>query len=503
MLVYRKRAAAAATLVVCGGLLLRAVMLSRRPLWFDEIYTLWICRRTPAGILAALRTDSGPPLFYLLEKPFVAAAGIVGDPVARLLPYLGLALLFAAGAARRAQAGWAYPALLAASPLLFFYSGEARPYALLALLGFLLFWSVVRARPSCRSYLAAFACAVALPWTHYLGFFVVASAALIAFAIRRRRTAGAVVAGAATFALWLPVAAGQPRAALAWSQESAASSTAGFLSAYGGWGRFPPYFLAGALPAAGAGVILGALLLGGVLLQARKDRPVRLALAFALLPLALVAAVSLKSGIYFAGRTEMATLPVGLWAIARASRRSRAVAWLALASAAAGAAVIALSLVRFPSTPPYAAVARFVAARARPGDTVLAADADYLPLRLIAEREGQLAVSALPAELESHPGWFELLPFPDPVRETVRLARMAVGPPGSTLFVAFPPDPRLAPILAPLITARPGRVNRFPSGDVILEIPVGTEGSPSAAPGRERQDGKPGEREQRAGDAAG
>ena len=47
--------------------------------------------------MRALSHDSGPPLFYLLEKPFVAAAeGLrLSDNQARLLPFLALLLLFA------------------------------------------------------------------------------------------------------------------------------------------------------------------------------------------------------------------------------------------------------------------------------------------------------------------------------------------------------------------------------------------------------------------------
>jgi len=48
--------------------------------------------------------------------------------------------------------------------------------------------------------------------------------------------------------------------------------------------------------------------------------------------------------------------------------------------------VIALALLRPPDAPPYSATAAFVSRSARAGDVVVASDADYLPLRLDADR---------------------------------------------------------------------------------------------------------------------
>jgi len=47
-------------IVACAA---RAAYLFRRPIWFDEVFTLWSSRRPAAGILEALRFDPGPPLF--------------------------------------------------------------------------------------------------------------------------------------------------------------------------------------------------------------------------------------------------------------------------------------------------------------------------------------------------------------------------------------------------------------------------------------------------------
>ncbi|HQR46380.1 MAG TPA: hypothetical protein PK598_10250, partial [Thermoanaerobaculia bacterium] len=50
------------------GVAARCYLLLERPLWADEIFTLGLARRRVAGIVEALRVDSGPPLHYLLAR---------------------------------------------------------------------------------------------------------------------------------------------------------------------------------------------------------------------------------------------------------------------------------------------------------------------------------------------------------------------------------------------------------------------------------------------------
>ncbi|HMA18272.1 MAG TPA: hypothetical protein VKS03_07520, partial [Thermoanaerobaculia bacterium] len=51
-----------------------------RPLWFDELFTIWASRMPLSRLLAVLANDSGPPLWYVLEKPFVIAAERSSSP---------------------------------------------------------------------------------------------------------------------------------------------------------------------------------------------------------------------------------------------------------------------------------------------------------------------------------------------------------------------------------------------------------------------------------------
>jgi uncharacterized membrane protein len=223
----------------------RLWLLAARPLWHDEVFTVWASRQTPPQLVHLLRFDSGPPLFYLLEKPFIMAAERLGlsDGVARLIPFLALLLLFAGARSLRRGAPRRRFLLLSASfSFLLLYAAEARAYALLALLGLSLF--LVSTRESSRAggiALIALTTALLL-WTHYLALFLVASLLLVAVLQRRRESILGIGAGALLFLPWLPVLLAQPHAALSWMREREGDSAIGFLAALGGGMRVPPPF---------------------------------------------------------------------------------------------------------------------------------------------------------------------------------------------------------------------------------------------------------------------
>lgn len=442
-----------------------------RPFWFDEIFTLWLARRSPAAIVEALRRDSGPPLFYLLSHPFVRIADAGFDPLARLVPLAAIAALFLAGRGRRTSAGNRFPVLLAACPLLFFYSGEARAYALLAALSFLLFLASCRMRGARSIGLAAVSAGL-LPWTHYLGGFVAISSIVLSASRRRWRSAAAQAAALSPFLLWVPIALSQPAAALAWSEEGWKGSVVGTLGTLAFWTRPAPYFSRFAVPAAWAGALAGLALLGLAAGVARKLRSVREALLFAGLPLALAGFAGIARPVYFSGRTEMMVLPVALWAFARASRRSKALRALTTVCAAAGSIVILGTICDLPARPPYAVAAAFTTSAARPGDLVVASDADYLPLRRDADR-GALRASliGIPEDAERHPGWFEPGKPVALAAEISRLGRALETPrAGARVFLAVPNDPAARRIVMPFV--RGGRVSiaRPPGGDSVLVL---------------------------------
>ena len=88
-------------LVALLSSILRLLILRTRPLWFDELFTFWAARLPLRGLLEALRFDSGPPGFYLIEKPFALLADRVKDGDAWLRAPSFLAALGLLGFARK------------------------------------------------------------------------------------------------------------------------------------------------------------------------------------------------------------------------------------------------------------------------------------------------------------------------------------------------------------------------------------------------------------------
>jgi mannosyltransferase len=413
-----------------------------RPLWFDELFTLWAARQPTRDLVAALRLDSGPPGFYLLERPFARLAdrASAADAWIRVPSLLAsLALLLAARALSRGASRALFVVLVSGSTLLNLYAAEARPYALLAALLLALFLLALRGeeRPS-RLVAAAVVAALAL-YTHYLALFALAALLVLSAAARRWRSFAALLAGAAVFLPWAPVLRAQPAAAVAWIREPLARTAAGMLSSFGGVGRVPSPFQPRVTPALFvAGVLAGAACWVVLLLRSRRDRDARDSAAFVLLVLAGVAAAGFVRPIVFAGRTEMAVLPVFLWGLA-AAPGSRGLRAAAIAGAALGLATTAATALHAHEESAPSAVAASLARAAREGDVVVASASFYLPARLAFER-GRLAapVRALPEELAAHPGWF-VPTLPGPAEEIRLAAAMAEIVPGHRLFLVMPP----------------------------------------------------------------
>ncbi len=326
-----------------------------------------------------------------------------------MLPFLALAALFAGartlppGRARR-RFLW----LAASAPLFLLYSAEARAYALLAVLGFILFLLVTGDAAGFRGlFLVALTAALCL-WTHYLALFLVASLFLAALREGRRRPALALAAGLFLFLPWSPILFAQPAAAISWVRESAGTAPLAFLAALGGGARVSGPFgppLPGPLfwLAAAAAVAL----LAGLLAAPAGAAADRIGLLAVLLTLAGILLASLWRPVAFPGRSEMAVLPIWIWIVARAGDRSRALRLLA--GVVTGIGALGCVLIGAAPRPPRAADAALPAleAAARPADVAFATVSFYLPA-LLARDRGRLAgeLRAFPADLEEHPGWF-------------------------------------------------------------------------------------------------
>jgi mannosyltransferase len=163
---------------------LRFSTLTTQSLWGDEGYTAALARKSFTGALDQIpHTESTPPFYYLLIWAWTKAFGTSAVGLRSLSAVLGtltVPVTYAAGAAiasrRVALIG---AALVAVSPLLVWYSQEARAYALLALLGAVGFWCFARALESSeRRWLLGWAIASALAIaTHYFAIFTVAAEA--------------------------------------------------------------------------------------------------------------------------------------------------------------------------------------------------------------------------------------------------------------------------------------------------------------------------------------
>ncbi|HEY6844488.1 MAG TPA: hypothetical protein VI391_09985 [Thermoanaerobaculia bacterium] len=342
-------------LVILLFFALRIPLLIVRQPFFDELFTRWIAARSFAGILGALRYDSGPPLYYCIVH-------LMGDPPVAVLRCVSLLFATIALAALLARKQIVAAALLAVFPPAVLFAVDSRAYALCAMfvtMGVLLIDD--------RPYLSALSF-VAAAYSHYYG------ALLIPLSLGRgwRGAPGERRPSIKTFALsvllfapgvWL--ALHQPRESVAWIGPFPQWPEALFAR--------PPIWL---------------LILAAVLIVAAGYRLNRFA-AMTLIPLA----IALVLRIYFPLRFEsVIAAPFVLW-IAASARKVLIAPLLAI-----GVAISAIGIIDHAQRPvdDYRAAAEFV--RSAPG-TVVASG--YLYLETISLRPAV----AFPPEQAVHPGW--------------------------------------------------------------------------------------------------
>jgi hypothetical protein len=186
--------AAVAALTVLGAVL-RLYRLGHQGFWFDEGNTALLVHFSPGKMLGLIpQSESTPPLYYCLAWVWARIFGYGEAGLRSLSAVAGVALIpvvYGAGArlvSRRA--GLFAAALAACSPLLIWYSQEARSYELLALLTSLslLAFAHARATPSPRMLAAwVIASAAALATHYYAALVVVPEALSLLYAHRRSR----------------------------------------------------------------------------------------------------------------------------------------------------------------------------------------------------------------------------------------------------------------------------------------------------------------------------
>jgi mannosyltransferase len=192
---------AVAALTVLGAIL-RFYRLGHQGFWFDEGNTALLVHFSPGKMLGLIpQTESTPPLYYCVAWIWARIFGYGEVGLRSLSAVCGVLLVpvvYAAGArliSRRA--GVIAAALAACSPLLIWYSQEARSYQMLALLSSLslLAFAYARVDPTPRV-LAAWVVASALALaTHYYAVLAVVPEALWLLWVHRRRRSMQIAVG--------------------------------------------------------------------------------------------------------------------------------------------------------------------------------------------------------------------------------------------------------------------------------------------------------------------
>jgi mannosyltransferase len=192
---------------------LRFATLDHQSLWLDESYAIEDVARPFGAMLEWVRVKEGsPPLYFVLAWGWAKVFGS-GDVGLRSLSALAgtatVPLVYAAGTAVASRrAGVVAAALTAVSPLMVWYSQDARPYALLVAFCAASIWCAARAVSEGEPrWLAGWAVTASLALaTHYFaGFLVAGELAWLLMTLRRRALVPAAVVSAVQLAL-LPLA---------------------------------------------------------------------------------------------------------------------------------------------------------------------------------------------------------------------------------------------------------------------------------------------------------
>lgn len=204
-----RRAYALAALVAAGAAI-RFATLDTQSYWLDEIATVNLLHRSLRSMIAGVaQGESTPPLYYCLAWLWSKVFGTGEVGLRSLSALLGTATIPVAYAlARRVAsdvAGLVAAALAAFSPILVWYSQEARSYALLVLLSgvtLLALLNLVDSPSPRRALLWALASVAALA-THYFAGFLVGGEVVWLLLRGDRRLAIPAVAGVAGAAMAL------------------------------------------------------------------------------------------------------------------------------------------------------------------------------------------------------------------------------------------------------------------------------------------------------------
>jgi mannosyltransferase len=192
--------------------------LTTSELWLDETLTVNIASRPVPELLAALRSDGHPPLFYLLLHGWMLIFGEGNFAVRALSGVFSVTSLvtiwFIARRLGGREVAWTATLLLGVSPFAVRYATETRMYSLLVLLTLLAILAYLRVieRPTIMRLIALGLLTGLLLLTHYWAFFLITVAGTIVLSTavwgrhreQARRALVAMVLGSLLFVPWVP-----------------------------------------------------------------------------------------------------------------------------------------------------------------------------------------------------------------------------------------------------------------------------------------------------------
>jgi hypothetical protein len=417
-----------------------------RPVWHDELYTLALARLPVGELLSALMVDSGPPLHYLLCHLLFVLVGwqegsLLGTLMVRLPSVLAFACIpWVVWKARPVgdRGGLWGPLLVVAWLPLFYFSTEARAYALLALVNALLWirgpaW-IERGGRWTFAFAALAACLPLLHYTGILSFLLLPTFAFFVPRRRRRALVAGLLAAALPVLAWMPVILASPSDSMSWVATGAGPGRPGLatVSVLAPAGPFPALFEASRspLPPWMSILVLGALI-GAALFGASRtwrsreaesaDAQATFRFTIALMPAVGIAILALGGiPVYFAGRTESMVWAFATALIAIAVRVLPTIVRRVLVGPyiLVGVATIAMWIADLPGRPPAPGVevGRVLASRIDASDRIVVAGLWQLEVRhgLAEGFADELApilrivdVETIPRSQAAHPGWFD------------------------------------------------------------------------------------------------
>lgn len=431
----RRLAIATTSLLVLLLFALRGVLAYVREPFFDELFTVWISRKPFAGIVAALRLDSGPPLYYFLTH--LAGASVSAARIVSLVCAL-LALVAVMSSKWLGEVRWAAAILLGAVPAHFYFSAEARAYALCALLagvGMLLIarWTQEGAA---RHLWIGSAAILGAAYAHYYGvlFFPLPFAAALMSSRRRELSFRGFAASAACGVAYIPgflLASIQPvGAATRWMSENRAE-VALSLPRLSFAGPYPPSFVAP--PPLWMQITICGLVSVVLLFGLARAPLARLFALATLLPIALAAIAAFAGrGFYFPFRFEsVLAVPFALWLAASMQPIPRGARSLILvvflAAGFSECLAITVQQARSAETP-YRAAATVLRERFDAREPIVASGYAYLEVVSRIDARWQPRIASFPADQATHPGWRS-----EPTRE--QLSRELEAMPAAFLWI--------------------------------------------------------------------